>query len=95
MITQLSESLRGHNAIIVFVDRLTKMTYSVPTTTQVTSQEFAYIFLKEIYSKHGMPSDIVSDRDPRFTSGFFKEFALLSKFLRCEVQSRTCLSFGM
>ena len=74
MITRLPESVRGNNAIIVFVDRLSKMVHLAPTTMKVTSQEYAEIFLKEVYSKHGMPTDIVSDRDPRFTSEFFRLF---------------------
>jgi hypothetical protein len=74
LITQLPETLRGHSAIIVFVDRLTKMVHLAPATTSVSSQEFAQIFLKEVYAKHGMPKSIVSDRDPRFTSDFFREF---------------------
>jgi len=73
-ITQLPKTVKGHTAIITFVDRLTKMTHLVPTATTVGGKEFADIFIKEIFSKHGLPTVIVSDRDPRFTSEFSKEF---------------------
>lgn len=35
--------------------------------------EFAQLFIKEIFAKHGLPKSSVSDRDPRFASAFFKE----------------------
>ena len=74
LITQLPETLHGHTAILVFVDRLTKMVRLVPSTTTVSSKDFAQAFLREVYSKHGMPKSIVSDRDPRFTSDFYRDF---------------------
>jgi hypothetical protein len=69
-ITQLPETLRGHTAIITFVDRLTKMVHLVPTTTTIGGKEFSDVFIQTIFSKHGLPLNIVSDRDPRFTSEF-------------------------
>jgi hypothetical protein len=73
-ITQLPETIKGHSAIVTFVDRLTKMVHLVPTTTSISGSEFADIFVKDIFSKHGLPKSIVSDRDPRFTSEFSTEF---------------------
>ena len=46
MITQLPESTRGHNAIVVFVNGLTKMTHLVATTTKVTAVDYAHISWK-------------------------------------------------
>jgi hypothetical protein len=85
-VTQLPETLRGHTAIVTFVDRLTKMVHLVPTTTSIGGKEFADVFIQAIFSKHGMPLNIVSDRDPRFTSEFTKAFLLISLAL-----SSTCL----
>ena len=73
-ITQLPETLRGNSAIVTFVDRLTKMVHLAPTTTSVGGKDFADIFIRDIFSKHGLPKSIVSDRDPRFTSDFSTEF---------------------
>ena len=77
LVIQLPESLKGNNAIIVSVDRLSKMVHLAPTTTSVTAHEYAQIMLERVYAHHGMPSDVVSDRDPRFTSDFYKEFCTL------------------
>ena len=73
LITQLPLTDRGHTAIIVFVDRLSKMVHFVPAHTDMGSEEFAQVFLREVFAKHGLPKNIVSDRDTRFTSKFFKE----------------------
>ena len=86
LITQLPETLHGHTAIFVFVDRLTQMVRLVPSTTTVSSKHSARAFLCEVYSKHGMPKSIVSDRDPRFTSDFDREFR---KELQIEQQVST------
>ena len=72
LITQLPKSKGGHDAIVVFVDRLTKMIHAIPTTTNVNTPRLANIFFKEIFRLHGLPNVIVSDRDPRFTSIFWK-----------------------
>ena len=55
------------------LDRLTKMTHLVPCKTAISSAEIADVFLREVFAKHGCPKDFVSDRDPRFTSDFFRD----------------------
>ena len=44
LITQLPEIEKGHDAIVVFVDKLTKMVHLVATTTKVTAPQLAEIF---------------------------------------------------
>ena len=61
-ITELPKTQAGHTAILVFVDRLSKMVHFAPCWNDVGAQEFAQIFLREIFSKHGLPLEIVSDR---------------------------------
>jgi len=73
LITQLPETERGKTAIVVFVDRLSKMVRLVPVKTSIDAKEYAHLFVREIFAKHGLPTSIVSDRDPRFTSEFFKQ----------------------
>ena len=68
LITQLPKTRQGHDAIAVFVDRLTKMTHFVPTKTSVTATQLAHIFFDEVYKHHGMPKVIVS---------FLEEFFLV------------------
>jgi hypothetical protein len=73
LITQLPKSLKGHDAIVVFVDRLTKMVHLAPTTTTATAQDIAHLFAECVWKHHGLPRAIVSDRDSRFTSEFAVE----------------------
>lgn len=72
LITQLPMSISGYDAIVVFVDKLTKMIHCVATTTTVTAPELAHIFFDNVIRYHGIPTSIVSDRDPRFTSHFWR-----------------------
>jgi hypothetical protein len=58
--------------ILIAIDRLTKMARFIPTHSSVTSKETADLFLREVFRHHGLPSNIVSDRDPRFTAKFWK-----------------------
>lgn len=72
LITQLPRSKLGNDAIVVFVDKLTKMVHYVPTTTNVTAPKLAKIVLREVCRLHGIPESILSDRDPRFTAHFWR-----------------------
>lgn len=65
------------NAILVIVDRLTKHAQFIPTTTGLNAQGFAVLFVKHVACRFGLPWNIVSDRDPRWTSEFWKEVARL------------------
>ena len=61
------------DAIVVFVDRLTKMTRFAACTTTVTAEQTAQLFFENVYRSHGLPEEVVSDRDPRFTSALTEE----------------------
>ncbi|KAJ9529315.1 hypothetical protein QJQ45_007999 [Haematococcus lacustris] len=78
LITQLPVSSAGNDAIVVFVDKLTKMIHAVPTTTSITAPALARLFFDNIFRLHGLPKVIVSDRDPRFTSAFWQELFRLT-----------------
>jgi len=64
---------RGYNYLLVVIDRLTSQVHLVPTTTRVTAKQVAWIFLTEVVRHHGVPDSIVSDRDTKFTSMFWRE----------------------
>jgi hypothetical protein len=49
------------------------MIICIPTTTTVTAPGLADLFFREVVRHYGIPSSIVSDRDPRFTSSFWTE----------------------
>ena len=63
---------RGYDAIWVIVDRLTKSAHFIPINISFPISQLAEIYIREIVKLHGVPSSIVSDRDPRFTSRFWK-----------------------
>jgi transposase InsO family protein len=66
------KSKAGNNMIPIVVDRLMKMAHFIPTTTEVTAKETSELFLRYVFQYHGLPDNIVSDRDPKFTSRFWK-----------------------
>jgi hypothetical protein len=66
-----------HNAILVVVDRLSKMSLFIPTTTTAGSADLARLYVRHVFSKHGVPSDIVSDRGSTFTSQFMSALGRL------------------
>lgn len=60
------------DAILVIVDRLTKRCHLIPTHKKVTARETAELVLRDIVRLHGVPGSIVSDRDTRFVSKFWR-----------------------
>ena len=74
-ITQLPMTKGGHDAIIVFVDRLTKMVRIAATVTEVSAEGAANLLVLNVFRHHGIPLSIVSDRDGRFTSKFYRHLA--------------------
>nr|GFC43076.1 putative polyprotein [Tanacetum cinerariifolium] len=68
----LPQTQRRHDAIWVVVDRLTKSAHFLPIRKNYSVSRLAEIFQQEIVPLHGTPSAIVSDRDPRFASRFWK-----------------------
>ena len=63
----------GFDSIWVIVDRLTKSAHFLPVKTTYTSEKLAEIYRDEIIRLHGAPVSIVSDRDPKFVSRFWKQ----------------------
>nr|GFD00691.1 putative reverse transcriptase domain-containing protein [Tanacetum cinerariifolium] len=71
-VTGLPRTQRRHDAIWVVVDRLTKSAHFLPICKDYSISKLAETFQQEIARLHGTPSAIVSDRDPRFASRFWK-----------------------
>jgi hypothetical protein len=63
---------KQHDSIMVVVDKLTKATHFIPLKTTHKAANFDDIFMREITRLHGIPKTIVSNRDPKFTSNFWK-----------------------
>jgi len=73
----LPKTVKGFDSIWVVVDRLTKSTYFIPIKTDMSVARLAEIYIEQIVRLHGIPSSIVSNRDPRFTSKFWESLQAL------------------
>jgi hypothetical protein len=77
-ITKLrSDGSGAYDSILVFVDRFTKAIHLAPCRKTLTALDTAMLLFQNVYRLHGIPLEIVSDRDPRFTSHFWKELQRL------------------
>ncbi|CAI7878064.1 unnamed protein product [Closterium sp. NIES-53] len=72
-VTGLPAGASGNDSVLVVVDRLMKMAHFTPCRTTITSKETAKLFISTVVRLHGLPSTIISDRDPKFTSKFWQE----------------------
>nr|KYP72696.1 Retrotransposable element Tf2 [Cajanus cajan] len=71
-IVGLPRSTRNSDAIWVVVDRLTKCAHFLPVNMKWSLEKLTQLYVREIVRLHGVPSSIISDRDPRFTSRFWQ-----------------------
>jgi hypothetical protein len=71
-ITKIPRIVKHHDSIMVVVDKLSKATHFIPVKTTHKATNIAKIYMKEVAKLHGVPKEIVSDRDPKFTSNFWK-----------------------
>jgi transposase InsO family protein len=71
-----------YDAILVIVDRYTKMARYIPTQKTATSTDLADLFIHEIVRFFGLPHGIVSDRGSVFTSRFWADFCFIAKVKR-------------
>ena len=69
-VTSLPKSKNGNDTIWIVVDRLTKSTMFIPMKETWKMEQLAKAYIKNVVSLHGVPKDIVSDRDSRFLLKF-------------------------
>jgi hypothetical protein len=77
-ITKLGRTSKQHDSIMVVVEKLTKASHFIPVNSSHKEANIVDIFMRKVVRLHGVPKTIVSDRDSKFTSNFwkglFKEF---------------------
>nr|GEV32392.1 putative reverse transcriptase domain-containing protein [Tanacetum cinerariifolium] len=71
-VTKLPKTSQGYDTIWVIVDRLTKSAIFTPIRETDSMDKLAKIYLKEVVTRYGIPVSIISDRDPRFASNFWR-----------------------
>ena len=76
-ITKLPRTQKRHDSIWVVVDRLTKAAHFIPTKSTRTTEYLAKLYINNIVRLHGIPKEIISDRDPLITSHFWEAFQKL------------------
>ena len=61
----------AYDAVLTVTDRATRMVHLIPTNAHETDEDTADLFLRNVVRLNGLPSSLISDRDPRFTSSLW------------------------
>jgi len=59
------------DTILVIVDQLIKQAIFIPAHNTITSADLARLFVLHVFSKHGIPFHVTSDRGLEFVLNFF------------------------
>ena len=73
-VTHLPRTQWRHYAVWMIVDRFTKSVHFLAMRTTFILEELCRLYIREIVRLHGVLVSIVSDRDTRFTTHFWKSF---------------------
>ena len=73
-VTHLPRTLRRHDAVWVIVDRLTKLAHFSSSVEELHTRGILRLYIRDIVWLHGVSVSIISDKDPRFTTHFWKSF---------------------
>lgn len=71
--THLPKTKRGYDAITVFVDTVTKRAHFEPSRGDDTAKDVANMYVRAVFKQHGICQELVSDRDPKFISSFWRQ----------------------
>jgi hypothetical protein len=70
--TKLPKTKKKHDSIMVVVDKLTKDANFIIVKLAHKEANIVDIYMRETYRLYGILKRIVSNRDPKFTSNFWK-----------------------
>ncbi len=68
-----ADNSRMFNYLWVIVCQMMSMVHLIPTHTTMMAKQLSGTYIREVAHLHGLPTSIVSDRDPKFTSKWWRE----------------------
>eukprot|EP00253_Pinus_taeda_P019597 PITA_19597 len=71
-ITGLPKTKKNNDSIIMVVDKLSKAAHFIPVQSTYRAAQITHIFMQNVFRLHGLPKTIISDRDVKFTSAFWR-----------------------
>lgn len=93
MVTDLLES-EGMIAIVVIVDRFTKMVHFVPYTKDIAMEKYAQLLIDHVLKLHSFHEAIISDHDLGFFSKFWDKLSPISEWICDLVLPSICKLMG-
>eukprot|EP00253_Pinus_taeda_P033985 PITA_33985 len=71
-ITGLPRTKKGNDSMMVVVDKLSKVAHFIPVQSTYKAVQIAHLFMQNVFRLHGLPKVIISDRDVKFISTFWR-----------------------